>query len=74
MTIVTRETNRYKHIILCETERHRIKFVMDKQDRTYDRLYFIKNGHGACDPEVIVIMRYEDEELINDILKRYGVE
>lgn len=31
-------------------------------------------GHGDCNPEVIVIMRYEDEEFINDMLKRYGAE
>lgn len=41
---VTRETNRYKHIILSETERHRIKFVIDKQDRAYDKLYLTKMG------------------------------
>lgn len=71
---VTRNTSNYKHIILSETEKHRIKFVIDKRDRAYDKLFLTKKWHGDCDPEVIVIMRYEDEEFINDILKRYGVE
>lgn len=74
MATVTRETEKYKHIILYETERTRIKFVECKEDRAYDRLYFIKMGFRNCNPEKIVIYRWEDEEFINDTLKIYGAE
>lgn len=74
MVRVIRETEEDKHIVLYETEKTRIKFVECKEDRDYDRLYFIKMGNEYYDPERIVIYRWEDEEFINDVLKRYGAE
>ena len=74
MARVLYETEKYKHIALYETERTRIKFVECKENKAYDRLYFIKMGSQYCDPEKTVIYRYEDEQLIEDMKIMYGVE
>lgn len=74
MKTVTRETERYRHIILYETNTTRIKLVEDKQDRAYDKICFTKLGNEHREPESISVFRYEDEQLIEDMKRMYGVE
>lgn len=75
MAKVTRETEDYKHIVLYETERTRIKFVEYKPDRMLDRVQFIRMAISVNEtPEIITIFRYEDEKLIEDMKERYGAE
>ena len=74
MLKVTRETERYRHIILYETKTTRIKLVEDKRDRMYDRIRFTKLGDEYSEPESITVFRYEDDLLIREMTKMYGVE
>lgn len=73
MLKVTRETERYRHIILYETNTTRIKLVEDKQDRAYDKICFTKFGNEYREPESISVFRYEDEQLIEDMKRMYGL-
>lgn len=69
------ETTKYKRTILYETNKTRIMFAECKQDRRYDRINFVKmHDDVGEDAEIIGIYRWEDEQFINDILKRYGAE
>lgn len=74
MARVTRETERYKHTVLYETNTARIKLVEDKKDRAYDKICFTKFGNKYREPESISIFRYEDERLIEGIKRMYGAE
>lgn len=65
------ETKKYKKIRLYETETMKIDFVEDKQDRDYDRIKFVKFGNQYMDPESVVIFRWEDEQLIENMIKIY---
>lgn len=71
---VARETERYKHTVLYETNTTKIKLVEDKKDSAYDRICFIKFGNKYREPESISVFRYEDEQLIEDMKKMYGAE
>lgn len=68
---VVYETEYYKRIRLYETETMRINFVEDKQDRDYDRIKIVKLGNQYMDPESVVIYRWEDEQLIENMIKIY---
>ena len=72
MTKVTRETERYKHTVLYETNTTMVRLVEDKKDRAYDRICFTKFGNEHRKPESISVFRYEDEQLIEDMKERYG--
>lgn len=74
MATVTRETERYRHIVLYETNTTRIKLVEDKQDRAYDKICFTKFGNKYREPESISVFRYEDELLIKEMTKNVWVE
>lgn len=74
MLKVTRETERYRHIVLYETNTTRIKLVEDKKDRAYDKICFTKFGNEYREPESISVFRYEDELLIREMTKMYGAE
>ena len=74
MLKVTRETERYRHIVLYETNTTRIKLVEDKQDRAYDKICFTKFGNKYREPESISVFRYEDEQLIEGMKRIYGAE
>ena len=65
------ETKEYKRIRLYETETMKIEFVEDKQDRKYDRIRVTKLGNIYREPETIIIYRYEDEQLIENMIKIY---
>lgn len=65
------ETKKYKKIRLYETEIMKIDFVEDKQDRDYDKIKIVKFGNQCMDPELIVIYRYEDEHLVENMIKIY---
>lgn len=66
------DTPNYKMVNLYETETTKIVFVKCKQDSTYDRIKFVKLGNEYREPGVIVVYRYEDEQLIEGMLNTYG--
>lgn len=75
MATVRRESSCYRWTDLLETERCLIQFVEDKrQGREYDKIKVIKLGINGMTGECINIFRYEDEDAVNDMLKRYGAE
>lgn len=74
MARVLYETEKYKRIVLYETEIFRIVFVECKYDRKLDNIKFIRMGNQEVEPEKVIIYRWQDEETVNDILKRYGAE
>ena len=74
MARVTRETERYRHIVLYETSTTRIKLVEDKRDKAYDKICFTKFGNKYREPESISVFRYEDEQLLEDMKRMYGAE
>ena len=65
------ETKKYKKIRLYETEIMKIDFVEDKQDRDYDKIKIVKLGNQYMKPEPITIYRYEDEHLMENMIKIY---
>lgn len=65
-------TPNYKRVNLYETETTKIVFVKCKVDSTYDRIKFVKLGNEYREPEVVVVYRYEDEQLIEGMLNTYG--
>lgn len=66
------DTPNYKRVHLYETETTKIVFVKCKQDSTYDKIKFVKLGNKYRETEVIVVHRYEDEQLIEGMLNTYG--
>lgn len=66
------DTEKYKRIILHETETTKIVFVKDKCESEYDKIKFIKLGNEYRKPEAITVYRYEDEQLIEDMLNTYN--
>ena len=66
------ETPNYKRVNLYETKTTKIVFVKCKPDNKYDRIKFIKLGNEYRGPEVTVVYRYEDEQLIKGMLNTYG--
>lgn len=75
MPRVLSNTVNYKRTALYETETTRIILVEDKNDKRYDNIKFIKLGeYEYREPETVVVYRYEDEQLIEDMLKMYGAE
>ena len=68
---VVYETKKYKIIRLYETETMKIDFVEDKQEREYDRIIIVKLGNQYMEPETITIYRYEDEHLVENMIKIY---
>lgn len=74
MLKVTRETSDFRQITLFETKMLRIIFVECKYDKSLDNVKFIRLGTLTTESEKTVIYRWQDEEAINDILRRYGAE
>lgn len=72
MAKVVRETERYKWVTLNETKEFLISLVIDKKDHDYDRIRFLKVGRKYREPEAIVVFRYEDEQLVESMIKTYG--
>ena len=66
------DTSNYKRVNLYETETTEIVFVKCKANNRYDRIRFVKFGNEYREPEVIVVYRYEDEQLIEGMLNTYG--
>ena len=68
-------TDKYRRVNLYETKKVKIAYTQCKFDRELDRIYFIRMGDQQYeDPEIIMVYRYEDEQLIEDMLKMYGAE
>lgn len=65
------ETKNIKKIRLYEAQTMNIDFVEDKQDRGRDRIKIVKLGNQYMDPELIVIFRWEDEQLVENMIKIY---
>lgn len=74
MLKVTRETSDFRQITLFETKMLRIILVECKYDKSLDNVKFIRLGTLTTEPEKTVIYRWQDEEAIDDILRRYGAE
>lgn len=66
------DTPNYKRVNLYETKTTKIVFVKCKSDNKYDKIKFVKLGNKYRETEVIVVHRYEDEQLIKDMLNTYG--
>lgn len=66
------ETLNYKMVSLYETETTKIVFVKCIPDNKYDKIKFVKLGNKYREPEVIIVFRYEDEQLIEGMLNTYG--
>lgn len=66
------ETLNYKGVNLYETETIKIVFVKCIPDNKYDKIKFVKLGNEYREPEVIIVFRYEDEQLIEGMLNTYG--
>lgn len=66
------DTPNYKRVNLYETKTTKIVFVKCKPDNKYDKIKFVKFGNEYRETEVIVVYRYEDEQLIEGILNTYG--
>lgn len=66
------DTPNYKRVNLYETETTKIVFVKCKSDNKYDKIKFVKLGNEYKEPEVVVVYRYEDEQLIEGMLNTYG--
>lgn len=74
MARVMYDTEKNKAVALYETESFRISFHHNKQDRSMDNIKFVKLGTEYSDPIISWIYRYEDEQVINDMLKMYEYE
>ena len=72
MAKVIVETGNYKHVVLCESKTARIKYVKDKKDSAYDRIYFTKYGDETRETEFVVVFRWEDEQFLNSILEGFN--
>ncbi len=68
---VVRETERYRCTRLLETEKTRITFIECKEDRLLDRIKIVKLGDVFTVPEEMIIFRYEDEQLLEQIVNMY---
>lgn len=69
-----RESKNFKRVVLHETEQTRIEYVKDKRNSSMDKIRFVKLGSVSMNtnPQIICIWRYEDEEIINNMLSLYG--
>lgn len=67
-------TDKYRRVNLYETEKVKIDYTQCKFYRKLDRIHFIRMGDQNENPEIITVYRYEDEQLIEDMLKMYGAE
>lgn len=67
-------TDKYRKVNLYETKKVKIVYTQCKFYRKLDRIYFIKMGDQYENPKTITVYRYEDEQLIEDMLKMYGAE
>ena len=76
MKNIVRETATYRTTRLYESKKMRIDFTEYKPDKTMDRIKFIRMANIKMneEPEIITMFRYEDEQLIEDMLKMYGAE
>ena len=72
MAKVVRETEKFIWITLLDTKTFRISLVINKEDRAYDKIRFLRKGTGIREPEAIVVFRYEDEQLIESMMETYG--
>lgn len=72
MAKVVRETEKFIWITLLDTKTFRISLVIDKEDRAYDKIRFLQKGTQTIEPEMIVVFRYEDEQLIESMMETYG--
>lgn len=72
MAKVVRETEKFIWVTLMETKTFRISLVIDKEDHAYDKLRFLQKGTQTREPETIVVFRYEDEQLIENMMETYG--
>ena len=68
---VIHETEKYKTIKLYETKTIKVLFTECKNDRMYDRIKIIKLGNIYTDAQTIVIYRYEDEQLVENMINIY---
>lgn len=67
-------TDGHRRINLYETKKARITYTECKFYKPLDRIRFVRLGNQYEDPEIITVYRYEDEQLIEDMLKMYGAE
>ena len=72
MAKVVRETEKFIWITLLDTKTFRISLVIDKEDRTYDKIRFLQKRTQTIESETIVVFRYEDEQLIESMMETYG--
>lgn len=72
MAKVVRETEKFILITLLDTETFRISLIIDKEDRAYDKIRFLRKGTGIRESEAIIVFRYEDEQLIESMMETYG--
>ena len=72
MAKVVRETKRKIWMILLDTKTFRINLVINKEDRAYDKIRFLRKGTQTREPEAIVVFRYEDEQLFESMMETYG--
>lgn len=76
MKKISFESKKYRRTILYETNKTRIMLSEDKRDRSLDRIYFVKLADTSMneEPEVITIYRYEDEQMLEDVIRIFGKE
>lgn len=72
MAEIVRETKKFIWITLLDTKTFCISLVIDKEDRAYDKIRFLQKGTQTIEPEMIVVFRYEDEQLIESMMETYG--
>lgn len=73
---VVRETEKYRHTRLLETEKTEITFVECKEDRWLDKIKIVKFSDVLTIDVLTVseemnIFRYEDEQLLEQMVKMY---
>ena len=66
------DTSSYKRVNLYETETTKVVFLKCKTDNEFDRIKFVKLGNEYREPQVIIVYKYEDEQLIEGMLNIYG--
>lgn len=64
----------YRRVNLYETKKVKITYIECKFDKSLDKIRFVRLGNQYEDPEIITVYRYEDEQLIEDMLRMYGAE
>lgn len=68
---VIMESENYRTTRLYEAQIIKIDFVEDKRDREFDKIRIVKFWNRYIDPELIVIYRWEDEQLVENMIKIY---